>query len=85
MIVTVRKQGAKPEIPVVIHTEFIKLESALKLANAVPSGGQAKMLIQEGEARVNGETCTMRGKKLHPGDRFEFMGQSYLITIHAPV
>lgn len=85
MRVVVRKKGENPEIPVVIGTEFIKLESALKLANAVPTGGQAKMLIQEGEAKVNGEVCTMRGKKLYPGDRFEFMGQTYLITVHAPV
>ena len=85
MRVVVKKRGENPEIPVVIGTEFIKLESALKLANAVPTGGQAKMLIQEGEAKVNGEVCTMRGKKLYPGDRFEFMGQSYLITVHAPV
>ena len=85
MKVVVRKKGETPEIPVVIGTEFIKLESALKLANAVPSGGQAKVLIQEGEAKVNGETCLMRGKKLYPGDRFEFMGQKYLITVHAPV
>ena len=67
-----------------IGTEFIKLESAMKLANAVPSGGVAKTLIQEGEAKVNGEVCTMRGKKLYPGDRFEFMGQRYLICIHEP-
>ena len=85
MRVVVKKKGDSPEIPVVIGTEFIKLESALKLANAVPSGGQAKLLIQEGEARVNGEVCTMRGKKLYPGDRFEFMGQKYLITVHAPL
>ena len=85
MRVVVKKRGENPEIPVVIGTEFIKLESALKLANAVPTGGQAKTLIQEGEAKVNGEVCTMRGKKLYPGDRFEFMGQSYLITVHAPV
>jgi len=85
MRVVVRKKGENPEIPVMIGTEFIKLESALKLANAVPTGGQAKMLIQEGEAKVNGEVCTMRGKKLYPGDRFEFMGQTYLITVHAPV
>ena len=85
MRVVVKKKGENPEIPVVIGTEFIKLEAALKLANAVPTGGQAKMLIQEGEAKVNGEVCTMRGKKLYPGDRFEFMGQKYLITVHAPV
>ena len=85
MKVVVRKKGENPEIPVVIGTEFITLESALKLCNAVPSGGQAKVLIQEGEAKVNGEVCLMRGKKLYPGDRFEFMGQKYLICVHAPV
>lgn len=51
-----------------ITTEFIKLDSLLKLANAVGSGGEAKILIQEGEVRVNGETCTMRGKKIRTGD-----------------
>ena len=55
-----------------ISTEFIKLESALKLANLVSSGGEAKELIQQGEAKVNGEVCTMRGKKLRPGDTVEF-------------
>ena len=65
-----------------ISTEFIKLESALKLANAVYSGGEAKELIQNGEAKVNGEVCTMRGKKLRPGDQVEFMGMTYLITDH---
>ncbi len=85
MKVTVTKKNPGKEIPVVIGTEFIKLESALKLANAVPSGGQAKILIQEGEAKVNGEVCTMRGKKLYPGDRFEFMDQIYLICVHESV
>lgn len=83
MKVTVTKKD--PRIPVSIGTEFIKLESALKLANAVPSGGQAKILIQDGAVSVNGEVCTMRGKKLYPGDRFEFMGQEYLICIHGTV
>ena len=69
-------------IPVVISTEFIKLQDALKFANAVPSGGMAKTEIQEGNVSVNGEVCTMRGKKLYPGDRFGFDGQVYLITIH---
>ena len=69
-------------IPVVISTEFIKLESAMKLANAVASGGEAKNLIQDGFVFVNGEACTMRGKKLYPGDKFSFQGQTYLITIH---
>ena len=69
-------------IPVVISTEFIKLQDALKFANAVPSGGLAKTEIQEGNVLVNGEVCTMRGKKLYPGDRYSFDGQEYLITIH---
>lgn len=55
----------------------------MKLANAVPSGGIAKTLIQEGQVTVNGEVCTMRGKKLHPGDTFSCLGGQYLITIHA--
>ena len=70
-------------IPVAISTEFIKLESAMKLANIVISGGSAKMVIQEGNVTVNGEICTMRGKKLYPGDKFGFDGETYLITIHA--
>ena len=63
-----------------INTPFIKLESALKLANAVYSGGEAKALIQEGNAKVNGEVCTMRGKKLVPGDTVELMGNSFKIA-----
>ena len=63
-----------------INTPFITLESALKLANAVYSGGEAKALIQEGNAKVNGEVCTMRGKKLVDGDTVEFMGQFFKIT-----
>lgn len=85
MRVVVKKKGENPDIPVVIGTEFIKLEAALKLANAVPSGGQAKLVIQDGDVSVNGEKCLMRGKKLYPGDRFSFQGQTFLICIHAPV
>jgi ribosome-associated protein len=82
MKVTVKKKDNS--IPVVISTEFIKLQDAMKYANIVYSGGEAKALIQEGEVTVNGEVCTMRGKKLRPGDKFGFNGESYLITIHAP-
>ena len=85
MKVVVRKKGDAPHIPVVIHTEFIKLQDAMKVANIVYSGGEAKQLILEEQVKVNGQVCTMRGKKLYPGDRFEFMGQTYLISIHAPV
>lgn len=67
---------------VMIQTEFIKLDAMLKYANAVETGGMAKEAIQCGEVQVNGEICTMRGKKLYPGDKVTFMGQTYLICIH---
>ncbi|MBQ6889998.1 MAG: RNA-binding S4 domain-containing protein [Oscillospiraceae bacterium] len=79
MKVTVSKKTA-PETPLKITTEFIKLEAALKLANVVESGGMAKNMILDGLAKVNGEVCTMRGKKLYPGDLFTFMGQSFVIV-----
>ena len=82
MKVVVKKKDNS--IPVVIQTEFIKLQDALKYANVVYSGGEAKQLILDGQVTVNGEVCTMRGKKLRPGDRFTFMGQSFLVTIHEP-
>lgn len=81
MKVNVTKKSADAAA-VTITTEFIKLESALKLANAVYSGGEAKALIQEGNAKVNGEVCTMRGKKLYPGDSVEFMGRKFVIVNH---
>ena len=82
MKVVVRKKDNS--VQVAIQTEFIKLQDAMKFANIVYSGGEAKALIQEGEVTVNGEVCTMRGKKLRPGDKFTFMGQTYLICIHEP-
>lgn len=77
MKVVVKKK--ETSVPVVIHTEFIKLQDAMKYANAVYSGGEAKTMILEEQVQVNGEVCTMRGKKLRPGDTFTFMGQTYLI------
>ncbi len=85
MRVTVKKKILGAPISVTIGTEFIKLESAMKLANILPSGGTAKMVIQDGLVQVNGEVCTMRGKKLYPGDTFAYEGDTYLITIHAAV
>ena len=82
MKVSVKKKNSASEIPVVISTEYIKLQDAMKFANIVYSGGEAKNLILEEQVKVNGEVCTMRGKKLRPGDKFEFMGQTYLISIH---
>ena len=69
---------------IIITTEFIKLQDLLKFANVVSTGGEAKIIIQEGEVKVNGEVCTMRGKKMYPGDTFTFMGTKYLICIHEP-
>lgn len=51
-----------------IDSEFIKLQDLLKLGGAVDTGGMAKVLIQNGEVKVNGEVCTMRGKKMRAGD-----------------
>ena len=81
MKVVVRKKD--DHTPLAIHTEFIKLQDALKYANIVYSGGEAKQLILDGEVSVNGEVCTMRGKKLHPGDRFQFQGYKFVITEYA--
>lgn len=55
-----------------ITTEFIKLDSFLKLAALVGTGGEAKYVINEGMVTVNGQICTMRGKKLYPGDKVSF-------------
>lgn len=55
-----------------IVTEYIKLDSLLKLAALVGTGGEAKYVISEGMVTVNGEVCTQRGKKLRPGDRVSF-------------
>ena len=57
---------------ILIHTEFIKLGDLLKFAGMVETGGEAKLLIQEGHVQVNGEVCTMRGKKLRDGDTVRF-------------
>ena len=81
MKVTVKKKDNS--IPVSISTEFIKLESAMKLANIVPTGGSAKAEIQEGFVTVNGEICTMRGKKLYDGDKFSFDGENFVIVHEA--
>ena len=57
--------------------DFIRLDDMLKNASVVNTGGHAKIVIQEGEVKVNGEVCTMRGKKLRQGDNAEFEGIIY--------
>lgn len=61
---------------ITITTEFIKLDSLLKLAGMVETGGEAKLLIQNGDVLVNGEACTMRGKKLRDGDQISLEGET---------
>lgn len=63
-----------------ISTEFIKLDALLKFAALVGTGGEAKYVIAEGLVGVNGEVCTMRGKKLHAGDTVTFAGETVKIT-----
>ena len=63
-----------------ITTEFIKLQDLLKFANLVSSGGEAKERIQAGEVTVNGDVCTMRGKKIRPGDDVGFDGGHYTVS-----
>ena len=65
---------------IVIHTEFIKLQDLLKFANLVGSGGEAKERIQDGQVRVNGEVCLMRGKKIRPGDDVCFRDRHYTVA-----
>ena len=62
-----------------IDSDFIRLDALLKLVNAVMTGGHAKIVIQESEVKVNGEICTMRGKKLHKGDTVEFENGGFVI------
>ena len=56
------------------NEEYIRLCDLLKLTGEFDTGGQAKLAIQEGEVSVNGEVCTMRGKKMRPGDKAVYNG-----------
>lgn len=62
-----------------VKEDFIRLDSAMKLASLVSTGGHAKIVIQNGEVKVNGEVCTQRGKKLHSGDKIEFNSNGFVI------
>ena len=64
---------------IVISTECIKLDAFLKFAGCVGTGGEAKVYIADGRVSVNGEVCTMRGKKLRGGDTVTFAGKTYSV------
>ena len=64
-----------------IKTEYIKLQDLLKFAGAVETGGDAKLIIQEGCITVNGAVCTMRGKKMRPGDTACIDGETELVVV----
>ena len=65
---------------ILIHTEFIKLDALLKYAGLCETGGEAKELVQGGAVKVNGEVCTMRGKKIRPGDVVGYNGQELTVA-----
>ena len=64
---------------IAIQTEYIKLDSLMKFAGMVSTGGEAKELIAGGQVLVNGEVCTMRGKKIRPGDTVALGGNAVAV------
>lgn len=73
------KIAQKREVIKNINTDYIRLDAFLKMCDAVQTGGHAKIVIQDGEVRVNGEICTQRGKKLRKGDFAEFENVIYKV------
>ena len=65
---------------IIITTEFIKLQDLLKFASLVSTGGEAKIVVTEGEVSVNGAVCTQRGKKIRPGDAVSYHGKNITVA-----
>lgn len=76
----IKKMPETIQLEIPITTDFIKLESFLKFAGASETGGEAKNRIQNGEVTVDGQVCTMRGKKLTPGMEVSLDGSIYRVT-----
>lgn len=76
----IKKMPEPVQVEIPITTDFIKLESFLKFAGASETGGEAKNRIQNGEVNVDGQVCTMRGKKLTPGMEVSLDGSIYRVT-----
>ena len=75
------KENMKKQEIIKIQGDFIRLDSLLKYAALAGTGGEAKYVIQEGMVSVNGEICTMRGKKIRPGDKVGFGEMELTVTL----
>lgn len=64
-----------------ITTEYIKLDALLKFAGLCETGGEAKLCVEDGLVKVNGETCLQRGRKIRPGDVVELDGETVEVTV----
>lgn len=73
------KIAEREKIPVNIKTEYIKLDALLKYVSAVMTGGEAKMVIEDGLVRVDGERCLQRGKKIRNGMVVTYDGKDYCV------
>lgn len=65
---------------ITITTEYIKLQDLMKFAAIASTGGEAKIMVQEGQVTVNGEVCTQRGRKIRPGDDVCADGAHYTVS-----
>jgi ribosome-associated protein len=79
MKVKIRRTEKNEYEPVLISGDFIRLDALLKFAAVAQTGGEAKLLIQNGEISVNGEVCVQRGKKIRPGDVVRFKNTALLV------
>lgn len=66
---------------IAIKTEFIKIDQLLKFSGIADIGSEAKQMVLDGIVKVNGETCTMRGKKIRSGDNVEITGEDIIIRL----
>ncbi|MDO5123896.1 MAG: RNA-binding S4 domain-containing protein [Eubacteriales bacterium] len=64
-----------------IETEFIRLQDLLKFSGLTATGGEAKIAVQNGEVSVNGEVCTMRGKKMRNGDKATYNDKTVEVSV----
>ncbi|WP_316621808.1 RNA-binding S4 domain-containing protein [Ruminococcus sp.] len=68
---------------ITINEEYIRLDNLMKFSGLCDTGGRAKYLIQNGEVKLNGEVCTMRGKKIRTGDRVEYQGRTVEVAVES--